>query len=301
MGDDDVGFIEDKKKRATQYGKDVYGNTSELFKKWNHTTMFVVTSWLSAIIMIVAITSDKTVVAMDACDDDELSQTFRCNPRDVPRALAHINVRQEHTYYYAGLWTAVYGGGETGAVCDDWPTSSPHELSTVYDGHIQFNKNMTNGGSKSEWAVCDDVKLVRILYTAAIVLLIIGAIPGTIYLVKSKMETGYEPFWKFDITAYCLMIAAILTCAGYWIYQENIHEELEAQLKLSVHVHVESVGRYYSTLGYSYALPLWSWIWTPVVILTKVIFNHLDVPHHDKDKRERNEPIMRPSTSTSAI
>jgi hypothetical protein len=88
-----------------QYISDVHGNTVSLFTPWNHTTMFVVTSWLSATIMIVGIVADQTVVALDACDDTELSQTFRCNPREVPKALAHINVKQEPTKYYAGLWT----------------------------------------------------------------------------------------------------------------------------------------------------------------------------------------------------
>jgi Ni,Fe-hydrogenase I cytochrome b subunit len=67
--------------------------------------------------------------------------------------------------------------------------------------------------------------------TQAVVFLIIGAIPGTFYLIKSKMELDYEPFWRLDITAFFMIIAAVLTCGGFWIYQERIHDELEAQLK----------------------------------------------------------------------
>jgi len=209
------------------------------------------------------------------------------------KCLGHIK-GQEFQTFFAGVWSVDYGGAELGALCSTWPAEVDSENNLV-------NPNSTDVDS----VVCTNVKASRVLWVMAVGFYAIGSLGG---LIRSCGNRDYFPI----PTAALVVLGGICSASAYIIWEASVQRPLARELQRAISTRMESEGYilsslYYDTLGYSYGMLLWGWMWPLAVILSKIFLPDLEISEADKEAERRRTAeaaaaaALRASNSNSGI
>lgn len=150
--------------------------------------------------------------------------------RGVPCPIAG-NTPEQNTIQ-VGLWKA-YLNDVPYDLCDGWPTAS------------------------SNASLCDSVKATRAFVFLAIISCIAAIIGAVVRLLDNDDKMPFKVIIAMGVSGLCGMIA-------YSIWQGSVADPLNDLIGDALVVGRGYSGqvRYWRTVGYSYALILWSWVFT---------------------------------------
>eukprot|EP00041_Stephanoeca_diplocostata_P007046 m.97340 g.97340 ORF g.97340 m.97340 type:complete len:297 (-) comp16696_c0_seq2:2243-3133(-) len=150
----------------------------------------------------------------------------------------------------AGLWHVQRDGHPLQTVCG--PIPSKH----------------SNSG------LCDQLNAVRTLY-------ILGAVLG---LGASIACMILPPKFGAAVPAAVpavLGVSALLTFAGWVVWQSSVQEDFETQLKAEFFDPIPTIDRVHTRLSYSWALSVWAWVWPTVFVCVRLLSPTLDTDDFD--------------------
>eukprot|EP00039_Didymoeca_costata_P019164 m.336482 g.336482 ORF g.336482 m.336482 type:complete len:281 (+) comp17865_c0_seq1:113-955(+) len=163
-------------------------------------------------------------------------------------------------HYNVGLWKVDFGGPDKLDVCKDWPATKDKQ-------------------------VCANVDATRAMLILATLTNLLGIIGGLV-----RTNTG-SAFWPVQ-TIYPLLASIMFSMLAYLIWQggvqDNFERELAASVEATVTVPTTVAYKYYSTLGYSYGIALWCWVWPMSVLAVKVVLPLLEFEADDRAFNEIN-------------
>jgi hypothetical protein len=163
-------------------------------------------------------------------------------------------------------------------LCKDWPLENLGNATYIDD------------------KVCTNVKAARVLLIMSVVFHAIGTIGGLVRVFNKEM---------FPVpTAAVVVLGGICGCSGWAVWQGGVQKALGHQLaqavdaQLSVTVTGGGTSKlYHTTLGESYGIVLWGWLWPLASILSKVFLPNLEISKEDQEeiRRKSRESNMRAS------
>jgi len=204
------------------------------------------------------------------CEADTVQEP-RVGCRRSGKCVGHTK-GHDFIAYSAGLWSVNFGGAEAGKLCSDWPAE------VDADNNLINNTDITS-------EVCTNVKASRVLWVMAVGFFSIGTFGGIVRFTDHK---EYFPI----PTAALVVLGGICGASAYIIWESSVQRPLGRALKSAINAQLEADGRelsqmYYDTLGYSYGILLFAWLWPLSVILSKIFLPNLEISEADKEAERR--------------
>lgn len=267
--------------------REMYNDAKVLVNNTDHTKMFTGVSFACLILLIVSMGSNTIVRGEDVCNATEFYVTLQ--GRDVCGILGEGNLFSDKKYSF-GFWKIDFGGDVEGSVCDNWPLPrEPADVSTV-------TTPVPEGTMVEEYTdPCPAVKLSRTLILAATGIMFLSCLAGVLFLIGGNTGPMVDmtPDQKNEAKKYyhaiviSQLLASTVAGVGYCIWEAGPHELLEAELKESIAAQVGSLeggqlGRVHTTLGYTYGMMLWAFLWPFAVVGVKVLLPFLSFENEDK-------------------
>jgi len=204
-----------------------------------HSKAIVIVSAITTAIYIVGLVTPEMIKGEFSCKRNDEGRTTSC---DVAEWTDEQRVVQ------IGLWNAhIYG--QDYAICDEWPASD--------DG------------------ICSSIKAARAFVFLAIIMSIVTMIVSILRVTSSKHDQ--MPFKS----VICLALSGFFGMIAYSIWQGSCHHQLIDMVKaktVDMFPLSQNKGniRFWNTLGYSYCLILWAWIYSIGFIAVKVMLPGLE-------------------------
>lgn len=171
-----------------------------------------------------------------------------CDPQVNQQICSNLTIT--HKNINIGLWTADLLG-DSYALCDQWPNSSN--------------------------SVCDSIRTVRAFIFLGIVTALLAVIGSIVRAMDKKEILPLKVVVALATSGICGMIA-------YSVWQGNCASELNAMARDQL---ASQPGiRYWTTLGTSYGLIMWGWIFPLGFLSTKLFLPGLNKHVDKRMKRE---------------
>jgi hypothetical protein len=204
-----------------------------------HSKAIVIVSAVTTIIYIVGLVTPEMIKGEFSCKRNDAGRTTSC---DVAEWTDEQRVVQ------IGLWNAHIHGKDY-AVCDEWPASD--------DG------------------ICSSIRAARAFVFLAIIMAILTTIVSVLRMTSSKHDS--MPFKS----VICLALSGFFGMIAYSIWQGSCHHQLVDMAKdATIAMFPTSLNkdniRFWNTLGYSYCLILWAWVYSIGFIAVKVMLPGLE-------------------------